>query len=80
MKPEVLIHVLDEKDIYVSTRSACSSKQGGASRILLQMGLGEKRASTALRLSTSYDNTKEEIEHVLQVLRNEISNLKKVMR
>jgi cysteine desulfurase len=80
VKPEVLIHALDDKDIYVSTRSACSSKQGGASRILLQMGLGEQRASTALRLSTSYDNTKEEIEHVLQVLQKEITNLKKVMR
>jgi cysteine desulfurase len=80
VKPEVLIHSLDKKDIYISTRSACSSKQSGASRILLQMNLGEKRASSALRLSTSYENTIEEIEHVLLVLREEILNLKKVMR
>jgi cysteine desulfurase len=80
MKPEVLIHSLDKKDIYVSTRSACSSKQGGASRILMEMNTGEKRASSALRFSTSYDNTIEEIDHVLQILKEEIINLKKIMR
>jgi cysteine desulfurase len=80
IKPEVLIHSLDKRDIFVSTRSACSSKQGGASRILIEMGLGEKRASTAIRISTSYDNTVEEAEKTLKVLEEEIINLKKVMR
>ncbi|MCM3717951.1 cysteine desulfurase family protein [Fictibacillus phosphorivorans] len=80
IKPEVLIHSLDKRDIYVSTRSACSSKQGGASRVLLEMGHGEKRASTAIRISTSYDNTVDEAKTTLNVLEEEISNIKKVMR
>lgn len=80
VKPEVLIHSLDKRDVYVSTRSACSSKQGGASRILLEMGLGEKRASTAIRISISYATTLEEAEHALQILKEEILNFKKVMR
>jgi cysteine desulfurase len=80
IKPEVLIHSLDKRDIFVSTRSACSSKQGGASRILLEMGLGERRASTAIRISTSYDNTVEEAKNTLEVLEEEILNFKKVMR
>jgi cysteine desulfurase len=80
IKPEVLIHALDKRDIFVSTRSACSSKQGGASRILLEMGLGEQRASTAIRISTSYDNTVEEAKSTLNVLEEEILNFKKVMR
>lgn len=80
IKPEVLIHALDKRDIFVSTRSACSSKQGGASRILLEMGLGERRASTAIRISTSYDNTVEEAKNTLNVLEEEIINFKKVMR
>jgi cysteine desulfurase len=80
IKPEVLIHALDKKDIYVSTRSACSSKQSGASRILLEMGLSEKRAASAIRLSTSFDNTLDEAKQVLKVLENEILNFKKIMR
>jgi cysteine desulfurase len=80
VKPEVLIHALDKQGIYVSTRSACSSKQGGASRILLQMGLSEKRAASAIRLSTSFENTMEEAKIVLNVLKEEILNFKKIMR
>ncbi|MED1861964.1 cysteine desulfurase family protein [Fictibacillus nanhaiensis] len=80
IKPEVLIHSLDKRDVYVSTRSACSSKQGGASRILLEMGLGENRASTAIRLSTSYGNTLKEAELALEILKEELINIKKVMR
>ncbi|MBH0157848.1 cysteine desulfurase [Fictibacillus sp. 5RED26] len=80
IKPEVLIHSLDKRDVYVSTRSACSSKQGGASRILLEMGLGENRASTAIRLSTSYGNTLKEAELFLKILKEELINIKKVMR
>ncbi|MET3727489.1 cysteine desulfurase [Fictibacillus halophilus] len=80
IKPEVLIHSLDKRDVYVSTRSACSSKQGGASRILLEMGLGENRASTAIRLSTSYGNTLKEAELSLKILKEELINIKKVMR
>jgi cysteine desulfurase len=80
IKPEVLIHSLDKRDIYVSTRSACSSKHGGASRILMEMGLGEQRASTAIRVSTSYDITVEDAETMLRILEEEILNFKKVMR
>lgn len=80
IKPEVLIHSLDKRDVYVSTRSACSSKQGGASRILIEMGLGEQRASTAIRMSTSYENTMAEAKRALEILKEEIINFKKVMR
>ncbi|ANC78157.1 cysteine desulfurase [Fictibacillus phosphorivorans] len=80
IKPEVLIHSLDKRDVYVSTRSACSSKQGGASRILLEMGLGENRASTAIRLSTSYGNSLKEAEKAIKVIKEELLNIKKVMR
>jgi cysteine desulfurase len=80
IKPEVLIHSLDKRDVYVSTRSACSSRQGGASRILLEMGLGENRASTAIRLSTTYGNTLKEAELSLKILKEELINIKKVMR
>lgn len=79
IKPEVLIHSLDEKEIYVSTRSACSSKQTGASRILQEMGLGEKRASTAIRISLSFENTLDEAITVVAEIKNAVERLQKVM-
>ncbi|MCK6258065.1 cysteine desulfurase [Fictibacillus sp. KIGAM418] len=79
VKPEVMIHTLDQKGIYVSTRSACSSKQAGASRILLAMGLGEKKAGTAIRMSLSFDNTLDEAEVVLKELKNAVVQLQTVM-
>ena len=42
MKSEVVVHALEEKDIYVSTTSACSSKQKTISSTLIAMGVSEE--------------------------------------
>lgn len=80
VKPEVVIQALTAKNIYVSTKSACSSKQSTPSRILLAMGLGKARAESAIRISFSFDNTIEEVNQFLQVLETIIKQLKEVMR
>ena len=36
-KPEVILHALEEKDILISTRSACSSKTSDVSRVMQQL-------------------------------------------
>lgn len=78
-KPEVVIHKLAEKNIYISTKSACSSKQDEPSRVVLACGFGEDRAASALRISLSYDNTKEEAMTFIEVFKETIMYLKKVM-
>lgn len=78
-KPEVLIHMLGEKDIFVSTKSACSSKETDASRILLACGHHKERASSALRISLSYDTTDEDIAIFLKQVEQSIQQLKEVM-
>lgn len=80
IKPEVLIHTLEEKDIYVSTRSACSSKAAETSHVLTAAGFPVERAKTAIRVSLSYDTTDEQIEIFLSELQKAISKLKHVMR
>ena len=60
IKAEVLVHALEEKEIYVSTTSACSSKQKKVSNTLTAMGLPNARANSAIRLSLSYSNSMEE--------------------
>lgn len=79
IKPEVLIHTLEEHDIYISSQSACSSKLAQTSRILLAAGLGEKRASSAVRVSLSFENTMEEIQIFVEVMKKVVPKLQKVM-
>jgi cysteine desulfurase len=79
-KPEVIIHALEEKDIYISTKSACSSKESGASRVLLAMGMSESRAASAVRVSMSFDTTTEEILTFIKVLKEVIIQLRLVMK
>lgn len=65
IKSEVMLHALEEQDVYVSTQTACSS--GGYSQAIYAMFLDEKRASNSLRISISYLTTKEEIDKFLLI-------------
>ncbi|MYL62752.1 aminotransferase class V-fold PLP-dependent enzyme [Bacillus hwajinpoensis] len=80
IKPEVLIHALEEKEIYVSTRSACSSKTAEISHVLAAVGLTTIRARSAIRISLSFETTKEQIDIFLNELQTEVPKLKQVMR
>lgn len=80
MKSEVVVHALEEKDIYVSTTSACSSKQKTVSSTLTAMGVSDRVASSAIRLSLTYDNTIEEAEKVIKAVQETVEALRKVMK
>ncbi|WCK55810.1 cysteine desulfurase family protein [Aneurinibacillus sp. Ricciae_BoGa-3] len=80
LKSEVVVHALEEKEIYLSTRSACSSRQSKPSRVLLAAGLDEARASSALRVSLSEDNTMVQAKAFISALNEVIPNLAKIMR
>jgi cysteine desulfurase len=80
IKPEVLIHALEEKEIYVSTRSACSSKTAEISHVLAAVGMTTIRARSAIRISLSFETTKEQIDVFLNELQTEVPKLKQVMR
>ncbi|MFC7393637.1 cysteine desulfurase family protein [Scopulibacillus cellulosilyticus] len=79
IKSEVLVHALEEEEIYVSTKSACSSKEGGASRVLLAMGVPEDEAAQAIRISLSYQTKEDEIKTFIDTLNKKIKQLKFVM-
>lgn len=80
IKPETFIHALYDEGIIISTQSACASKQFEASRVLLACGHDEKRASSGLRISLTYDTSKEEMEKFLQAFRKVVVQLRKIMR
>ena len=56
---ETLVHMMEEREIYISRGSACSSKKSG-NRILENMGLTSSQILGAVRISFSKYNTIEE--------------------
>jgi len=80
IKSEVFVHALEEKEIFVSTTSACSSKQKTISNTLVAMGIPEERAGSAIRLSLSYNNTLDEVKKVLSAVEETVEGLRKVMK
>lgn len=80
IKSEVFIHALEEKEIFVSTTSACSSKKKTASTTLTAMGVPKATAESAVRISLSYDNTTEEALKVIEAIENSLKQLERVMK
>ncbi len=78
VKPEVFVHELEKNGIYVSTTSACSSKKKAPSKTLLAMGLGEDRAERGIRISLSFDNSREEIAPAVAAIKQAIKTLSEV--
>lgn len=68
MKAEVILHMLEEEGMFVSTQSACSSKQRKPSRVLLAIGKDTETASTGLRISLGEEHTEEHINKLLKSL------------
>lgn len=79
-RAEVLLHMLEQSEIYVSTGSACSSnsKKKG-SHVLRAMGLSDGEIEGAVRFSFSYRNTMEEIEETLEKLKDAVSKNRKML-
>ncbi|MEO3947424.1 cysteine desulfurase family protein [Gorillibacterium sp. CAU 1737] len=67
-RPEVVIHALEKRGIFISTRSACSSDQVEPSRVLLAMGFPRERAAAGLRISYSADQSLEDMDRMAQEL------------
>src|SRR5699024_12869316 len=61
LKPEVIIHSLGEEHIFISTKSACSSKNNVESHDLTACGFSSERATTTLRISMSYTSIENDI-------------------
>lgn len=75
IKSEVMLHFLSAKNIYVSGGSACSSNHPAISRALKAFGLNDLQADCSIRLSLSYTNTKEEVDHVVCGIEDGLNSL-----
>lgn len=68
LKAEVLLHHLEEKNIYVSTGSACSSKKKNHSHVLSAMNVESSLIDGVIRFSFNGFNTIEEVNEAMSVL------------
>ena len=66
IKPETFVHALDEEDIYISTKSACSSTNT-MSNSVYAVTKDRDKAMHSLRITLSHLTTEEEIEKFLTI-------------
>lgn len=80
VKSEVLLHSLEEKEIYVSAGSACSSNKQAISQTLQSIGLNPNLIDSTVRFSFCESNTMEEIDYTLKCMREIIPFRRKFVR
>ena len=79
-RAEVLLHMLEQDGIYVSTGSACSSRsKNKGSYVLRAMGLSQEEIEGAVRFSFSCMNTGEEIEETLKKLKDAVKKNRQML-
>ena len=66
---EIMLNALDERGFCVSAQSTCSSRSRAYSHVLAEMGLGDHIATHAIRISLSHMTTSEEINQLIQALK-----------
>ena len=77
---EVLLHALEDKGIYVSAGSACSSNKPAISYVLQAINLDEDLLKSTIRFSFNTENTKEEIDETVKALEELLPVLSKYVR
>ena len=65
---ESLLYTLDLSDMYISTGSACNSKEVVASHVLKAIGLSDDEAARTIRITISENTTYEEIDEFIEEL------------
>ena len=70
-----LLLKLDEKGICASSGSACSSGDSSPSHVLTAIGLSEKKAKGALRITFGEENTKEDVDYLVESIEQAIREL-----
>ncbi|MGN0319202.1 MAG: cysteine desulfurase family protein [Lachnospira sp.] len=80
IRAEVLLHALEDKSIYVSSGSACSSNKPGLSNTLVAIGLSKDLLDCTIRFSFCYETTKEELDYTIEALKELLPTLRKYTR
>lgn len=80
VRSEVLLHALEERCVYVSSGSACSSNHPGISGTLTAIGVKQELLDSTLRFSFSVHTTKEQLDYAVEQLKELLPVLQKYTR
>ena len=80
VRSEVLLHALEEKEIYVSAGSACSSNKPAVSKTLQAIGLERSLLDSTVRFSFSVHTTMDEIDYACDIMEALVPMLSKYTR
>ena len=79
VRSEVMLHALEEREIYVSG-SACSSNKPAVSHVLASIGLPKDRLESTIRFSFSAENTVEQADYAADVIEEILPVYRKYVR
>lgn len=77
-RAEVILHTLEQDEIFVSTGSACSSHENSDSHVLKSLGMEHKEIEGAIRFSFSEFNTIEEMDFVIDRTKTAVNRFRKL--
>ena len=77
---EVLLHYLEEEEIFISTTSACSSKGTDKSHVLKSIGLDDNHIEGTVRICFSYEISEEDVHRTVKALKDSVEMVRSVMR
>lgn len=80
VRAEVLLHTLEDKQIYVSAGSACSSNKPAISSTLKNIGVEQGLLDSTVRFSFCVNTTMEEIDYALDTMREVVPQLQRYTR
>lgn len=80
VRAEVLLHALEEKGIYVSSGSACSSNHPGISGALKAIGVKRELLDSTIRFSFCEENSREEMDICMEALKELLPVLRRFTR
>lgn len=80
VRSEVLLHALEDKGVYISAGSACSSNKPAISATLKAMGVDKELLESTVRFSFSKFNTIEEIDYAVEQINTLLPILRKYVR
>ena len=80
VRSEVLLHALEDKGIYVSSGSACSSNHPAISGTLKAVGVKKDLLDSTLRFSFGVFNTREEVDYCIDTLKELLPVLRRYSR
>lgn len=80
VRSEVLLHALEDKGIYISAGSACSSNKPAISATLKAMGIDKNLLESTVRFSFCEFNTVDEVDYAVEQLKALLPMLRKYVR